>query len=140
MNEQFIQDNFCDAEISQMLKEIGFNEPCLGFYNETGVFCRLKNIQGNEEMALYNSTAPLYQQVFDWLREKHCLHIHVELSNIQGNIRHNAICTSTNKHQSGLPNVNVFNLFDFKTHKEAKLASVSYIINILKQQTANHTW
>jgi len=69
---------FVTYEIAKQLKEKGFNEPCLAVYDIT---------QGNEQTAKLHKhpadcingdsihpaaiTAPLYQQVIDWLFEKH---------------------------------------------------------------------
>jgi hypothetical protein len=73
-----------------VLKELGFDEPCFGYYNEkielwgvnpssfyaknSDVFwnCKLSNIF-NKSAKLKLCTAPLYQQAFRWFREKYNL-------------------------------------------------------------------
>ncbi len=63
MNKEFIP-----YEQALALKELGFDEPCLGYYIE------LKNpIEGLLKIGLDNEylQAPLYQQAFRWFREKY---------------------------------------------------------------------
>lgn len=64
---------FLPYELALIAKQKGFNEPCLGYWEidnlGTNLFipshpCRF------EETAVNQVTAPLYQQVIDWLREK----------------------------------------------------------------------
>ena len=60
---------FVPYEQALALKELGFDEPCLGYY-ENGVFIFwYDSIQDNE--LILNCSAPLYQQAFKWFREKH---------------------------------------------------------------------
>ncbi len=69
---------FVSYETAKLLKEKGFNDDSWGFYND-----RLDN---PEELRFHNKptngwiyhlySAPLYQQVIDWLREKHNIEIH----------------------------------------------------------------
>lgn len=80
---------FATYEPSKLMKEIGFVEPCLGYFVESSKELRL--IEG--ELFSNNSysgtndflfTAPLYQQVIDWFREKHKLNAYVEYCNWNG--------------------------------------------------------
>lgn len=69
---------FVPYDIARQLKEKGFNEPCLGHYYE----------RDNEQViVIYGEfppdtskwlSAPLYQQVIDWFRDKHNVIISVE--------------------------------------------------------------
>ena len=62
------------------LKELGFDEPCLGGYirfrgSETFelAFYKYRNVDFNTTSNIYVS-APLYQQAFRWFREKYNIH------------------------------------------------------------------
>ena len=62
---------FAPYKPSLALKELGFDEPCLGYYIE------LRNpVEGLLKIGLDNDylQAPLYQQAFRWFSEKHGLH------------------------------------------------------------------
>lgn len=56
------------------LKELGFDEPCFGCYDEKGVFgltvMSIKDYYTNTKEDTWNCSAPLKQQVFRWFREK----------------------------------------------------------------------
>jgi hypothetical protein len=67
MNKEFIP-----YEQALELKELGFDEPCLTFYN--GKFLESTDYDfdnGTSKDIGLCIVAPLYQQAFRWLREKH---------------------------------------------------------------------
>lgn len=78
---------FATYKIAKELKELGFNEPCLGiFKNEDSVYCdtnkdyltsqeKAQYIFGNEKVVIY--LAPTWQDIIEWLEEKHKLFIDV---------------------------------------------------------------
>lgn len=71
-----MENLFVSYEIAKQLKEKGFNEPCLGYYNDhlNSPKLRIRQTEGNQYFdQLY--LAPIYQQVVDWFREKHNLHV-----------------------------------------------------------------
>jgi hypothetical protein len=88
-----MKQQFVPYEIAVMLKEKGFDEPCLGYYTQytgTEVENHLSYVS-NHISENHNSnittppwytgvdvTAPLWQQVIDWFREKHNLIMWVE--------------------------------------------------------------
>ena len=55
------------------LKELGFDEPCLVFYTYEGKFSNELSFNEYKNTALKTS-APLYQQAFRWLLDKHYLY------------------------------------------------------------------
>ena len=75
-----IREQFCSYEIAKELKELGFNEECIFVYNS---FKALKHVIAgtNSDIDDYISInkyddrllAPLYQQIFDWFRNKKVL-------------------------------------------------------------------
>ena len=78
-----INEQFCNYEISKKLKDLGFNEECFASYNLIDKNFNLYdtyanwNISFNTLSSKYCS-APLWQQVIDWLREKQNIYINVE--------------------------------------------------------------
>lgn len=76
MNKQFVL-----YELALKLKERGFNEECLAvwdnqtkelFMNDT------REVNINQIPSIF-TLAPLWQQAFDWFREKHNLHLEITL-------------------------------------------------------------
>ena len=61
-----MQNEFIPYEQALELKELGFDEPCFGYYDEGG------NLYTEMQECLQ---APLYQQAFKWFREKYGLFI-----------------------------------------------------------------
>jgi hypothetical protein len=70
---------FVPYEMAVELKKLGFNEGCLAYYNGNLELDTL-NMERSVAIQDYNAgewlySAPLYQQVIDWFRDKHNLHI-----------------------------------------------------------------
>ena len=76
MNKEFIP-----YEQALVLKELGFDEPCFGYYKEN-------QYELNKEFHCYNSdyvehlgvyiAAPLYQQAFRFFKEKYKLQVYID--------------------------------------------------------------
>ncbi len=70
-----MEKEFIPYEQSLELKELGFDEPCFGWYNWTGKDLSLTN---NSYVDINPTPAPLYQQAFRWFREKYELYSCIE--------------------------------------------------------------
>ena len=71
---------FLPYELALMLKEKGFNEPCLGRYRDKKfqLYSVIKeHCYNSDPISNKDISAPLYQQVIDWFREKHNIMIEV---------------------------------------------------------------
>jgi hypothetical protein len=72
---------FANYELSLLAKEKGFDEPCFRVWirprDLTIKMNMVKNFRGlkNSEDKMERVTVPLYQQLCDWFREKHNIHI-----------------------------------------------------------------
>ena len=64
---------FCTYEQALALKELGFNEPCFSFYIDVDNFLYTNQKWLNYNLNDKRISAPLYQQVFRWFREKYNL-------------------------------------------------------------------
>lgn len=78
-----MKDQFVTYEIALALKELGFDEECLGYYYNGNYFLGTNKSFTNSEIELENITktpaitAPLWQQVIDWFREKYNIQIEI---------------------------------------------------------------
>jgi hypothetical protein len=77
-----MEKEFIPYEQALALKELGFDEPCFGWYNPQ---VNYKEVTTDRYWAFHLTgewenfkPAPLYQQVFRWFREKHNLHSYIE--------------------------------------------------------------
>jgi hypothetical protein len=79
-----MKDPFIPYELAVIAKEKGFNEPCINYYSKINkqlsylingvVMLKVDDYNLNN-----HTSAPLYQQIVDWLREKHKILITIEL-------------------------------------------------------------
>jgi len=74
-----MKEQFVTYEIATELKELGFNEPCFGrFVGESTFILDNGELSQEQNTTTYAPLAPLWQQVIDWLREKHNIHIIID--------------------------------------------------------------
>lgn len=116
MNQEFVP-----YKIALELKELGFNEPCLGFYDCERDF---KIISNKTNFLSCEVAIPLYQQVFRFFREKYNLHaaIYPIKQHWECDVRH------TNKDI----NSSMFTWDKKFTYEEAELACLVKLIEIVK--------
>jgi hypothetical protein len=119
-----MEREFIPYQEALALKELGFDEPCFGYYLEDGTWVPASY---SKESTVYPSnsdllsewcSAPLYQQAFRWFREKYSLGHMINgigfetfLINIGGIIK-------------------VFPMFN--TYEEAELACLRMLIELVK--------
>ncbi len=114
-----MEKEFVPYELALELKQLGFEEPCLSYYEGESFSYHLASIKGDD----YIIPAPLYQQAFRWFREKY-------------NMNHSIIfheTTFSNDYQYlVLSNDNEFVEVGYTTHEEAELACLKKLIEIVK--------
>jgi predicted RNase H-like HicB family nuclease len=71
-----MKKDFIPYEQALALKELGFDEPCYGWF-DTG-HLRFGCYESEYVTGLGDLPAPLYQQAFRWFREKHGLRHFIE--------------------------------------------------------------
>ncbi len=143
-----MKNKFIPYQQSLELKELGFDEPCMYAWcvtlkhrveydgeislrtdgNPFGVYYKGKNF--NEKYDSHKNkiqcSAPLYQQVFKWFREKYGIH--------------SWIINAEDNHNSFKPffrgkNIYSQHLIDFyETYEEAELECIKELIEIVKKQ------
>ena len=108
-----MKKNFIPYKESIAIKEIGFDEPCFGFYNDEN-----KPVGGNYPCDGINS-APLYQQVFDWFEEQG-LHSYINRSYAGGRYEYEFVIDGHN------------GLFGFQSKKLAEQGCIRSLIAALR--------
>jgi hypothetical protein len=110
MNKEFVPH-----EPSLALKELGFDEPCFGYYNYNGThFFDYKPKTDDKNL----TKAPLYQQAFRWFREKYGYYYPIH--------------RTTNNTNQVLYSIGPY-AGDYFTYEEAELACLKKLIEIVKQ-------
>ena len=122
---------FIPYELAIALKELGFDETCFMSYNPNPNWW--DNYCTNSEISSLNGgsnivcSAPLYQQAFQWFREKHGLisYIHpLALLEDDGLWCYEITNFSNNWDES----------FDIHSHEEAQLECLKKLIEIIKEK------
>ena len=114
------------------LKELGFDEPCFGLYDDIDkVFSQIHSmasVHGEEYSRLKITKAPTFSQAFRWFREKYGLwfrpdyYDEMKEYNFQGSI-----------HELGKYSA-VADIGNHKTPEEAELACLKKLIEIVKEK------
>lgn len=71
------EELFVDYDIALKLKKLGFNEECLYYYDSFAYVGSSSAFWQNYNTSENLVSRPLWQQVIDWLREKHNLIVYV---------------------------------------------------------------
>ena len=104
------------------LKDLGFDEECLGSYNDRQL--PYFQIQGQ---SINTVLAPLWQQAFDWFREKHNLYFEIFNSPMYV---HGWKFRTYYIENNRLRNADVSEIFD--RYEDVKLACLVKLISIVK--------
>ncbi len=110
-----MKNEFVPYEEALSLKELGFNDDCLGWFRDKVILYGEKD--GYDEV--YGLKAPLYQQAFRWFREKH---------DKQSWIHKPAF----GKFYFVIENKG--GRFNYNTHEEAELACLRKLIELVKNE------
>jgi hypothetical protein len=105
--------NFVPYKQALALKELGFDEPCLGLYHNDKTFYPTQ-CKSHEQFHGQVCSAPLYQQAFRWFREKY------NLREQYGVFPHHTIMINY--------------LIEGGREEEAELECLNKLIEIVKQQ------
>ena len=130
MNKEFVT-----YEIALALKELGFNEECLGkyipYFSKEGWILSLdaEKIYLTNNLLRQGFSAPLKQQVFRWFREKYNQNSFIELV-YQDRIKYDYVLY-VNKKEEECEN---YGDGPFITYEEAENACIDKLIEIVKQQ------
>ena len=123
-----MKNEFVPYEQSLELKELGFDEPCIGNYYHT----KELKIYGGDLLKIKNSdmgtvTAPLFRQVFKWFREKFELHSFIDCK--WKNLGWEYELVDLNK----MEKISCIGNYGYKTPEEAELACLNKLIEIAKK-------
>ena len=118
--------DFVPYEPALALKELGFDEPCFGYYNikdnDLKLFSNeIVDASCNSDLKyddFKHCTAPLYSQAFRWFREKHKFDL-----TIQHNKKYVAIVYSSVKN---------FSIDEYETYEIAELECLKKLIELIK--------
>jgi hypothetical protein len=125
MNKEFIK-----YEQALALKELGFDEPCLAYYNKKELFsftqiCN-EPLKGHYIKMSNRLCAPLYQQCFRWFREKY------KLLGTPQYFTGGFYCYTINDMKDTKKSNRLFT--EFELYEEAELECLKKLIEIVKNK------
>jgi hypothetical protein len=124
MNKEFVP-----YEESLELKELGFDEECLKYWNDfgkTSTYMRFQLLNDIDDWCQDYIKAPLYSQAFRWFREKYNLYqfVHYHSRPEYTFAVYNDIEMNWTLHEK----------VSFNTYEEAELACLKKLIEIIKNK------
>jgi hypothetical protein len=129
MNKEFIP-----YEESLELKELGFDEPCFGYYTEDKIWRPASySFEGTEYP--FNSiwpypTSPTYSQAFRWFREKHKLYHTINMFGDWDKPQYSYLVSGRTMNNPA----HMWHFEDKDSHEEAELACLKKLIEIVKNK------
>ena len=134
---EIIKDDYVSLEIAKLLKEKGFNEPCLSYFWEDE---NDNQIDYTDRPFTYKQLysedilRPTHQMALKWLREKHKIAINIRI-----------VCKKTISYVFDIWDFNIIHpnklvggtidlreqQFDFKSYEEATEEAIKYCLNNL---------
>ena len=106
------------------LKELGFDEPCLGYYVAGQLLITIDRVYNSTDIP--SCKAPLYSQAFRWFRDKY--NINTVISWRDDLLNYDISLTEMKKHGY------FYYKDNFTTYEEAELACLQHLIKIVKEK------
>lgn len=116
------------------LKQLGFNEPCFGWYllaEDEEKQMLVPEKCPKQEIGL--CLAPTYSQGLRWFREKHQIVCVIDFYN-DGDLWEDTMYTVTISEFEHFKSHDSFVQFEYKTYEEAELACLRKLISTVKQK------
>ena len=118
-----MEKEFVPYELAVKLKQIGFDEPCFGFYSNGEL---IYNIFTNNEMQRFRYAAPTFSQCFRWFRENY---------NLYHTIDKQGYWFFQIKKDEGFGDLTeVIVTYDYNSYEEAELACLDKLIEIAENE------
>ena len=134
-----MEKEFVTYEIALDLKELGFDEPCFGYYiggdwdhdeyDMTFQF-QIDLSKGNYLLDDKKCTAPTFSQAFKWFREKYKIECYVNCYWSEEDSTKRTYFANYNYGSDIFYSINI----EFKTYEEAELECLKKLISIVKNK------
>jgi hypothetical protein len=140
-----MEKEFVTYELALKLKQLGFDEPCLAYWDNDKLFVIDRNSERIQKNSNYKDifegiiSAPLFSQAFRWFREKYGLYSWIQLHN--GYINDSfysklPITFSIMDRKTGNKYYerDIQHNYLYKTNEEAELECLKKLIEIVEQK------
>jgi hypothetical protein len=131
-----MEKEFIPYGLALRMKVIGFDEPCFGYYEDTGLTITFPSTSengwkwvGNSIIPTKNTSAPTYSQAFRWFREKYNYHHYIEPIHRDGKVQYEYCVVDSSD------DAKEFNEDDIiSTYEEAELECLKKLIEIVESK------
>ncbi len=133
MNKEFVT-----YEQALVLKELGFDEPCLAKHDLKNILLRVEECKSQENAFEFDYIlSPLYQQAFRWFREKHNLFCEIQMDRTT----EPKFCFVIFKYEyfGNYEKVEVDEWYLYRTYEEAEQACLDKLIEITNAEIKNRS-
>ncbi len=135
LNQNRMEKEFVPYELALKMKQLGFDEPCFGYwYTEQEEYKKIDIqlatidfLEGEEDYIL----APTWQQAFRWFREKYKIHHRVDIQDLSENLYDYEILEVLDGFND------TYTGSSFKSYEEAQTACLANLIEIVEQKNEN---
>lgn len=130
LNNNNMEKEFVPYKEALELKALGFDEPCIAFYEQSkrlSIGFNWLN-EGGKNSNLQECTAPTFSQAFRWFRKKYVLFhsiIYLDDNSGEGEFSFEILNKKGNQQQNG-------EYFEYNSYEEAELACLRKLIEIVK--------
>jgi hypothetical protein len=129
-----MEKEFVPYKIALVLKELGFDEPCFGYYSNSKehlgeIWYEMPN-KGQDYIPVGDILAPLKSQFFKWVREKY------KISGTPQYFTGGYYCYTINDMKDTEKSNRLFT--EFETYEEAELACLNKLIEIVKNTSTSN--
>jgi hypothetical protein len=111
-----VDKEFAPYEEALALKELGFDQPCFGYFILGQLFVTSDTVYNS--LCIPVCKAPTYSQAFRWFRENHNCHHTINLNKKYVGIAYSSVVN--------------FSIDEFNTYEEAELECLKKLIEIVK--------
>jgi len=135
-----MKSEFVPYDLSLRMKQLGFNEPCFGYYKaeyEDGINPLPVNLILEQNKAssnvFYKTSAPTFQQAFRWFRAKYsiCVEIHETTDWEEDNESWSFVIF---KYRLGDNDGMISSTIDYDTYEDAELDCLKKLIEIVENE------
>jgi hypothetical protein len=138
-----MEKEFIPYEQALALKELGFDEPCFGYYKSEKLEFHPFISQNEKKTNKYwlplkiGCTAPLYQQAFDWFRGKYGYFQLFDFQVGDSKITKGFFFSIINIHNEDFFFPEDFENIIYKTYEEAELECLKKLIEIVRAKATS---
>lgn len=125
-----MRNEFVPYNIALAMKELGFDEPCLGVYLEFGGFTLSSLLSQVEFKKKKNCLAPLYRQAFRWFRGKG-FNFYIDSHTLDGKGKYKDYFFNIDREGEYIVRIN--HRDGYATYEEAEFKCLEKLIEIVKE-------